>query len=92
MFFIVYNFTFPSLVYSSISSMVSSQKSVLPTYTWCRCSSVMISIFFIFFYLKSSCCGWMMSARFFFAAQIRSLAFLVPAFTERYPMMAVSAS
>ena len=48
MFFIVYNFTFPSLVYSSISSMVSSQKSVLPTYTWCRCSSVMISIFFMF--------------------------------------------
>lgn len=48
MFFIVYNFTCPSFLYSSINSMVSSQKSVLPTYTWWRCSSVMISIFFIF--------------------------------------------
>lgn len=92
MFFIVYNFTFPSLVYSSISSMVSSQKSVLPTYTWCRCSSVMISIFFIFFYLKSSCCGWMMSARFFLAAQRRRLVFLVPAFFSRSLIMQVKAS
>lgn len=32
-FIIVYNFTRPSFLYSSTSSLVSSQKSVLPTYT-----------------------------------------------------------
>lgn len=33
MFFIVYNFTRPSFLYSFTSSRVSSQKSMLPIYT-----------------------------------------------------------
>lgn len=90
--FVCYSFTCPSCLYSSTTSWVSSQKSVLPTYTWWRCSSVMISIFFIFFYLKSSCCGWMMSALFFLAAQRRRLVFLVPALFSRSLMMQVRAS
>ena len=45
-----------------------------------------------FRYLKSSCCGWMMSARFFLAAQRRRLVFLVPAFFSRSLMMKVKAS
>ena len=45
-----------------------------------------------FRYLKSSCCGWMMSARFFFAAQRSRLVFLVPAFFSRSLMMQVKAS
>lgn len=49
-------------------------------------------LFHIFRYLKSSCCGRMMSARFFFAAQRRRLVFLVPAFFSRSLMMQVMAS
>lgn len=49
--FFCYSLVRPSFLYSSISSMVSSQKSVLPTYTWWRWLSVMISIFFIFNYV-----------------------------------------
>lgn len=45
-----------------------------------------------FRYLKSSCCGWMMSDRFFLAAQRRRLVFLVPAFFSRSLMMQVRAS
>lgn len=43
-------------------------------------------------YLKSSCCGWMMSARFFLAAQRRRLVFFVPALFSRSLMMQVKAS
>lgn len=70
MFLSVYNFTCPSFMYSSNSSLASSQKSMLPTYTWWRWSSDMISIFFISSYFSECVCNYHQRIIFFVVCKV----------------------